>query len=730
MTALRIVAYFFLCVLGSACVGAADSAHPRLLLTGEEVRANTPSWQESALFARTIERLRARVDAQMNEAPDVPYPRDAGGGYTHEQHKRNGVSIHDAGMLYQWTGDPKYLAHTRSLLLAYAKLYPQLGEHPEKKEQSPGRLFWQSLNEAVWLVYAIQGYDAVLTALTAQDKTAIETGLLHPLAQFLSVQSPQTFNKIHNHGTWATAAVGMTGYVLDKPGYVETALKGLSLDGSGGFLRQLDELFSPDGYYNEGPYYQRYALMPFVVFAKAIEQNDPQRRIFQHRDNILQKAIYSAIHLSYGGKFFPLNDAIKDKGLNTVELDYAIAIAYGLTGDDSLLSLVTQDSNLVPTIDGLRVARAKEAGRTQPFEFDSLQLRDGAAGDRGALSVLRSGYEPEHTAVVFKATAQGLGHGHFDRLNWIYYDNGAEVVSDYGAARFLNVVQKNGGHYLPENTTWAKQTVAHNTLVVDERSHFDAKVKIAERTAPDQQFFAANEHIQIASAREPHAYRGVSFDRTVAMITAPELDAPLVLDVLRARSEQSHQYDLPLYYQGQMIASSAVLKGNEHTLLPVGKSNGYQHLWRLGETRVGANQPFAFTWLLGNRFYTYTAMADGALDVLLTQTGASDPNFNLRRESGLMLRVAERRSDVTLVGLLEAHGEYNGAAEYTLRSDSQIERFERFSENGNEVIRIETQAGSVIALALSFDPNPKGHHMITLGSVTREWSGFYGLWRE
>ncbi|MFM9673803.1 alginate lyase family protein, partial [Streptomyces galilaeus] len=77
--------------------------------------------------------------------------------------------------------------------------------------------------------------------------------------------------KVHNHGTWATAAVGMTGYVIDDQELVEQALYGLDKSGKAGFLRQVDELFSPQGYYTEGPYYQRYALLPFITFAKAIQ---------------------------------------------------------------------------------------------------------------------------------------------------------------------------------------------------------------------------------------------------------------------------------------------------------------------------------------------------------------------------------------------------------------------------------------------------------------------------
>ena len=69
--------------------------------------------------------------------------------------------------------------------------------------------------------------------------------------------------------------------------------------------------------------------MPFVLFARAIDRNDPERRIFEYRNGMLARAIRTTVQLSYAGQFFPVNDAIRDKGLDTVELDHAIAIAYG-----------------------------------------------------------------------------------------------------------------------------------------------------------------------------------------------------------------------------------------------------------------------------------------------------------------------------------------------------------------------------------------------------------------
>ena len=39
----------------------------------------------------------------------------------------------------------------------------------------------------------------------------------------------------------------------------------------------VDEPFSPDGYFTEGPYYQRYASYPFLIFAQALENKKPEQ---------------------------------------------------------------------------------------------------------------------------------------------------------------------------------------------------------------------------------------------------------------------------------------------------------------------------------------------------------------------------------------------------------------------------------------------------------------------
>ena len=158
---------------------------------GPQLEAPTRPHQAS-LYDETIAQIKTKIQSLIKSGVPVPVPEHAGGGYTHEQHKENAKSIYEAGMLYNITGDDEYRQFTKAILLDYADLYPKLDFHPKQKEQSPGRLFWQSLNEAVWLVYVIQGYEQIKNDIDENSQRTIESNLLRPMAEFLSTGQPET----------------------------------------------------------------------------------------------------------------------------------------------------------------------------------------------------------------------------------------------------------------------------------------------------------------------------------------------------------------------------------------------------------------------------------------------------------------------------------------------------------------------------------------------------------
>ena len=700
----------------------ADAPRPSLILTSQGVTKIRAAKASYPLFESTLAQARDRVKQSMTEGVIVPLPKDPGGGYTHERHKENYKVIHDAGLLYQISENTAYAEHAKALLLAYAEMYPQLGLHPAKKEQSPGRLFWQNLNESVWLVYSIQGYDAIAETLSDSERSLIENKLLRPMADFLSLESPETFRKIHNHGTWAAAAVGMTGYALRDPALVTRALKGLDGDGSSGFFAQLTELFSPDGYYTEGPYYQRYALMPFVVFAQSIQSNEPDLQIFAFRERILLKAIDATIQQSYDGKFLPINDAIKSKGLDTQELVYGVAAAFGLTGRKDLLSIARYQGKTVLSADGFSVAEAAAKSAPVDFAFRSMLLRDGPKGDHGGLAIMRMGKGELAQTLVAKDTSQGFNHGHFDKLSIMLFDSGNEILADYGAARFLNVATKNGGHYLRENDTWAKQSIAHNTLVLNESSQFAGDWQEAQKHWPEILYSNFSDDLNVVSASLDNAYPDASVTRTVAQVSHESLSAPLVVDVLHADSAKAVTFDLPFYVQAQLVDFRGELSKNAKSLKPLGGKNGYQHLWLEG---VGKPEkgPLQMTWLKDRSFYTLHSLAPNRTSPVVVRLGANDPDFNLLPVHGVILR-APKAESATFVNLFETHGVYDAAEEFTRGSEPQITGIEHLRADGVDLVIVALRGGGELRISISNDPAPDKVHKMDHDGDEWEWQGF------
>ncbi|WP_345955593.1 heparinase II/III family protein [Mucilaginibacter sp. PAMB04168] len=673
------------CLCFSVC--AVAQTHPNIMLTKANIAAVRKGVTLYPLLKSSYQDAKKEADRALAAPVVVPVPKDGGGGASHEQHKRNYQNIMACGIAYQITGDAKYATYVKNVLLQYAAQYQKWPLHPKRENSNPpGRMFWQILNDCVWQVNVIQGYDMVYNGITPADRKIIETQLFAPIVKFIYDDNKETFDRLHNHGTWAVAAVGLTGYVLNKPEWVQMALKGTDKSGQSGFLAQVDELFSPDGYYTEGFYYQRYALLPFVVFAKAINQYEPQRHIFQYHSGILTKAVNIALQGTYSnGAFFPINDAMKDKTFESSELINAVDIAYAdISPDKGLLDVAARQKRVVVSDAGLKVAKDLAAGLAKPFNYQPMWMTDGKKGDEGGIGILRCGEGNKQQAVLLKAAAQGMGHGHFDRLNMLYYDNGGEVFPDYGASRFINIETKNGGGYLPENTSWAKQTVAHNALVVDQLSHFKGNLKEASKYHPELVAFKITDKIQVVSAREDHAYPGVQMVRAMALMQVPGLTKPLLVDVVKATAAANHQYDLPYWYKGTIVDASFKKEAIRDDLKALGKSNGYQHLWLNSENEVPAAEGYVSV-MQGQSFYTTCFAGTAPMKVKLVSTGANDPDMSILESKAFMLSQPQAANQ-TFVTLTENHGQIDPVAETTSGAKSAIGKLNIISSNDSKTI--------------------------------------------
>ena len=482
-----------------------------------------------------------------------------------------------------------------------------------------------------------------------------------------------------------------------------------------------------------GPYYQRYAMYPFLIFAQALQNTRPDLGILEYKDGVLLKGVDALLNLTdANGEFFPLNDGQKGMSYQTDSLVTAVNLAYYYGKQDpGLLSVAQAQGRVLLDDTGYAVAAAIRDGLAEDIKKVSVSLTDGANGDEGGLSLLR--YGNEALTLLFKYTAQGLSHGHYDKLSFSLYGQGEEIMQDYGMSRFVNIGQKGGGNYLPENKTWAKQTIAHNTLVQNETSHFEGKYEVGSQHHSNLRFFdASNANVQVVSANEENAYPGTAMQRTMAMIKDDEFENAFVLDLFKATSSTKNKYDLPFFYFGQMIKANFEYE-TPQSLKPLGEKNGYQHLYLEASGTVDPEidpeidiESTQFSWLNNNKFYTLTTATEKNDELLLTRIGANDPDFNLRKDPAIILRRPDAQNTL-FASVIEPHGSYDPVTESAINSNSNIADLRVLQDDAKyTAVSIKTVQGRTRIFIVSNDNiESSTAHSLKINGQDYTWSGPY-----
>ncbi|WP_047608375.1 heparinase II/III domain-containing protein [Rahnella aquatilis] len=653
---------------------------PLLISTDEAEKLRGQINADSPLGAA----LRAQIAALENmlaQPLTIPGHGEAGGP-EHTQHKQNYLTINLAGRLFLITGDPRYSARACALLTGYADIYPSLGSATSKDSNAPGRLFHQTLNENMFWLYAVEGYHCVMPSLAAARREHIETNLFQVMGDDALNRHTKDFDIVHNHGIWSVAAAAISGYVLSDPSLAGKALYGLKGDSeSGGFFAQLSQLFSPDGYYIEGPYYHRFALRPLLLLAEVIERRQPDLQIYQFRGQIIRKTCEALMQTAFPDGVWPaLNDASKSMNIRDDGAVIAASICYARYGHHPQWIAVAQQQQTVwVSATATELSAALNNAPAMPVNWGSLELRDGPQGMQGGIGILRSGAQNQAMALMWYGQHgsiprlhSALNHGHFDGLHLSLFSGGREFLRDYGFGRWVNVEPKFGGRYIPENNSYCKQTVAHNTVVVDGQSQNGGNSLEAEKRWGEAHFFVTdNPTGQGMSARLSGYYPGVNQQRTVLMLSLPELSSPLIVDVFRLTSNEPHQYDYCLHHLGQFVRTDAALNAASH-LTPLGEGHGYQHLWDCARAEIAAGDSVLFSWLDGDSYRTLVSAFPVGGELIVARTGASDPHFNLRSEPALLLRT--HGSHAIYASVFETHGYFDESTETSLEARGKVER--------------------------------------------------------
>lgn len=707
-----------------------------ILLTEAEVELLRKEVGKPSLMGKSIQANRKELEAFMRLPLDVPGHGEAG-GYEHNRHKQNYTYMNLAGRLFLITQEEKYAQFVKDLLAIYAEKYLTFDFHVQKNTNPTGRLFHQILNEHCWLMFTSLAYSCVASVMTEEERTAVVERIFEPMLDMFTVKYAHDFDRIHNHGIWAVAAVGICGLAIGKPEYLEMSVYGQDRDDTGGFLAQISQLFAPSGYYMEGPYYHRYAIRPTCVFAEVVHRHMPEVDIYNYKDKVIGNTVQAMLATAYpNGEFPALNDASRTMSITDMGVQVAVSVYskhYGM--DDNILGMAKIQNAVWMHPCGLELSQAydkaiadREIG--MPF-WPSVELNEGPTGNNGAQGFIRMQDKTgDVSQLVMNYGQHGMGHGNFDTLGITFFNRGQEVLREYGFCRWVNVEPKFGGRYLDENKSYARQTIAHNAVTIDEQCQNGFDVDRADSVHGLPHFFKVEgTEINGMSAFANDHYPNTDMQRSVFMLNLDELEAPLLLDLYRIEGEGEHQYDYSHQYDGQIVRTNFDYQsfGELNTL---GDDFGYQHLWKVASGKV--QDTALVSWLQNNTYYTWlgtssSAKQNGDNEVIFTRTGANDPSFNLRSEPAFILR--SKGESTLFASVLETHGYFNEEFEQSVNARGQVKDIRVVGYNAvGSIVEITTEKSLVtVMISNVLGADDQTPHQVELNGKTYSWNGFYSL---
>ncbi len=564
----------------SLAVPLGEIPHPCLLITKQDV-PRILKWAEQSEQARAAyESLKRRADSWLAKTPEFP---DRGGQWWHwytckkcgarlktesptrhvcpdcgavysgwpyddvvlgRRHSALAGAIRDLGLMYQFTGDAAYAAKAREILLGYAERYLKYPLHNVRGEakRGGGHVGPQTLDEATWLIPVAQGFDCVYDALSPEDSGSIADKMLLPAARLIHDHQWG----IHNICCWHASAYGLVGLTLGNQQLAADAINGPK-----GFRAQIEQGVTDDGFWYESAwgyhFYTMMALQPLAIAARNVGID-----LYTER----YKSMYDAplAFMGPGGVLPAFNDSGTANVLGQGRM-YEIAYARWQDPRHLLPILHSGRRSLETLLFGVSL------GEPPDFKLAScvfpaagyVILRSGGTGTGAADRHIPENY------LALDYGPHGGGHGHPDKLGFVLYGQSTLLAEDPGCIAYGN----------PAHGGWFRQTLSHNTIVVNGKSQKPCTGSL--------QFSAFGDGIGLCSARADEAYPGVRLRRTIALI------GDRVIDVVLCQAEEDATFEWVYHNRGAFETRLPLAALDQ---APEGDGYGWAKEWRAAEAQA------------------------------------------------------------------------------------------------------------------------------------------------
>ncbi|MHA6484530.1 S-layer homology domain-containing protein [Paenibacillus sp. strain BS8-2] len=498
------------------------------------------------------------TDGEMYTGPQL----DAGWRFT--THTMNTEAARTLGIVYALTGEEKYAEKAREILVEYSKLYPSF---PVQAQY--GKLFYQTLDEAVQMIQLVQAYDLIYPSgvLTPEEVFGIEQNLFAASAKTLKGYDVGK----SNWQTWHNAAIGAIGAALEDVSLMEHSVNGRS-----GFTFQMNNSVLEDGFWYEGAIaYHFYSQMALFAHAQALDNMGydlfanpnlkktydatltyayPDLGIINSNDSSKYPTSLAApgrvVPIDYEGVYGEYNDPIYGALLNKLydELDRP------------------RGGHILPGNTNSGIAGEQAVFYGQPEITNIGVLPTESVNFKGlGHSVIRIGEGNEQLFALVDYGLHGGYHGHPDKLHLDIFGQGARLAPDPGIPLYSNTMYEK----------YYKKTFSHNTVVVDKKTQ-EIQPSNAETYEPSK-LYLTSDRFGIMTNSALQANKNMKkFERTVAV--TPDY----MIDLFTVDSDTERTYDWVMRGLGSFETETPMM----NIAAPLGTEDAYPYFRNGKEAQV------------------------------------------------------------------------------------------------------------------------------------------------
>lgn len=543
--------------------------HPGVMLSVQEIEAVQARVRTDPVAEKSFTVLLAAVQAARDIDPETL------------QFDALNQMAEDAAFVYAVQGEDWPFELSRKLLMAQTMRFSyEVAQH----RIPPG-----PFGHGTWVLSPLIAYDVLASELSITERNIIRERLFLKAADFFSAISyyDNNFQIFLNIGK---AAIGL---MFEMPDLVETAL-----NAPFGLLDQLGRCILDDGNYAEGTCRYSYAVARSV----AMLLRTCLRNGIDLRHAVLPSSsaggdppypgcpggsVRKTVKLLFDAPIYRMFPGGREASLNDCSYWVSVTqaeiwdLAWRLYEDPQYAAVLNLIARVAPDRLEYRHAFFYRNDDLPNVELDRSTRQfaprgwcvDGSSvfGEMGYAMLDGEG----ELDVFFKCGLFGGAHGHADSLNVIMATPDRMLAFDHGTI----------GGYGAAQRGYAQQTIAHNTITVDQRSqgywfaedikgfshpvwpyHVDGPGKPMRGELLD---FQVRPGLRLVRGKNDNCYPGVCLDRTLMLFD------DYVLDVFWAESDDLHTYDWALYVDGDRIEANTKLT---ELSTPLGFDWGYRSL--------------------------------------------------------------------------------------------------------------------------------------------------------